>query len=116
MDQTFSNGAFRNGQRLGYIATDENQVVGRCIKDGKNKFEVTRENARYSILAIPFQNTDGEIVAAITYEFEDDCNKFLGITAGDPVGKDILSNNKAIVDKAKKWADLLSVYLHIEEI
>lgn len=113
-----SNGAFRNGQRLGYIATDETQVVGRCIKDGKNKFEVTRENARYSILAIPFQNTDGEIVAAVTYEFEDDCNTFLGITAEDPVGTVILSNNnaKAIVEKAKKWADLLSVYLHIEEI
>ena len=67
---------------------------------------------------IPFQNTDGEIVAAVTYEFEDDCNTFLGITAEDPVGTVILSNNnaKAIVEKAKKWADLLSVYLHIEEI
>lgn len=111
-----SNGIPHNGRKPGYYSMDETQVVGRCIRDGQIKFEVTCERNRYSILAIPFKNTDGEIVAAVTYEFEYDCNRYLSITKEDQEGKDILHNNRAIVDKAKKWADLLSIYLHIEEI
>ena len=111
-----SNGRTINGQKIGYDSQDENQVVGRCIKDGKIKFEITQERGRYSILAIPFKNMDDEVVAAVTYEFDSDLNERLHIRDGDPIGKDIVNDNKKIIDKAEKWAKLLSIYLHIQEM
>ena len=108
-----SNGRTINGQKEGYYAQDENQVVGRCIKDGAIKFEITRERGRYSILAIPFKNLDNEVVAAITYEFDSDFNDSLGIQENDSAGKDIVDNNKKVIEKTEKWAKLLSVYLHL---
>ena len=111
-----TNGIAINGQKPGYYAQDENQVVGKCIRDKEMKFEITLENGRYSILAIPFKNFDDEVVAAITYEFDSDFNSCLHILNKDTKGKDIAKLNRKVIDKAEKWARLLSIYLHLQEM
>lgn len=111
-----SNGRTVNGQKIGYEAETEEQVVGKCIKEGAIKFEVTLERSRYSILAIPFKNYDGEVVAAITYEFDTDFNISLQIREDDVKGTDISSLNRKVIEKAEKWAKLLSIYLHLQEM
>ena len=116
IENSKTNGTAINGQKPGYYAQDENQVVGKCIRDGCIKFEVTQENGRYSILAIPFKNKDDEVVAAITYEFDTDFNVSLHINENDEKGKDLSILNRKVIEKAEKWAQLLSIYLHLQEL
>lgn len=107
-----SNGITIGGNKIGYDARDEKQVVGRCIASGETRFEVTKEASRYSILAIPFKNLDGEVIAAVSFEF--DCSFNQRLCIGD-LDLDIRERNAAVISKADKWATLLSVYLRISD-
>ncbi len=107
-----SNGQAINGIKIGYYSQDEQQVLGRCISSGEIKFEVTKEPARYSILAIPFKNIDEKVIAAISFEFDSIFNDKLQICEGDI---DIRDKNAKVIEKAQKWAELLAVYLRIND-
>lgn len=116
IENSTTNGEIVNGKKLGYDSKDEKQVVGKCIRDGEIKFELTKERGRYSILSIPFKNNNKEIVAALTYEFDSDCNSSLHIDNNCKIGEDITEENEDLINKIEKWSKLLSIYLHLQEI
>ncbi len=113
-----SNGAEKNGKKVGYPAKDPTQVVGRCIASHTTTYEVTGEDSRYSILAIPFCNSEGRCdentgaVAALSFEFDRTLNAALGITDNDHDIKE-KEQAQAVIRKADHWAKLLAGYLQI---
>ena len=115
-----SNGKTVNGQKEGYQACDEKQVVGRSNKLKKALFQVTGESSRYSILAIPLINNDSKVVANLSFEFDDDFNTILEIeqvTCSDEEQIINISSSKSkeVKKRAQTWAKLLSLYLGIKE-
>lgn len=111
LDINSSNGEVRNGRHIGYLAKDENHVVGKTIKFGKTNFELITHDEDCAILSIPILNGEKEVLATLNFDFRKELEQCII----KDNSKTLFEQNDDLLTRAKWWSALIATYLRVRE-
>lgn len=112
LEITGSNGAVHNGRHIGYVACDQNHVVGKTMQTGKRHFELVKHDDNCAILSIPIINGQKEILATVNFDFKEELIKSLQ----KDVNKSLYEQNNELLNRAEWWSSLISTYLRVKDV
>lgn len=111
LDINSSNGEVRNGRHIGYLAKDENHVVGRTINSGKTNFELIFNDDDCAILSIPILNGEKEVLATLNFDFRKELKQYIY----QDESKTLTEQNDNLLTRARWWSALIATYLRVRE-